>query len=50
MAANHLNDPALMVDENDDWQRFVRLLQHAFEQDLQHPVLQLLLTLMNVRH
>ncbi|MEI9533860.1 trp operon repressor [Moellerella wisconsensis] len=44
MAANHLNDPALMADDNDDWQRFVRLLQHAFEQDLQHPVLQLLLT------
>ncbi|KLN97820.1 trp operon repressor [Moellerella wisconsensis] len=44
MAANHLNDPALMADDNYDWQRFVRLLQHAFEQDLQHPVLQLLLT------
>nr|WP_314265205.1 trp operon repressor [uncultured Moellerella sp.] len=44
MAANHLNDPALMPTENDDWLRFVALLQHAFEQDLQHPVLQLLLT------
>lgn len=44
MTANHLNDPALTTNENDDWQRFVKLLQLAFEQDLQHPILQLLLT------
>lgn len=49
MTANHLNDPALTTDENDDWQRFVKLLQLAFEQDLQHPILQLLLTLMNAQ-
>ncbi|HDN2510817.1 trp operon repressor [Providencia vermicola] len=44
MTANQHNDPALTADENADWLRFVNLLQLAFEQDIQLPVLQLLLT------
>ncbi|WP_445495124.1 trp operon repressor [Photorhabdus sp. SF281] len=44
MIPNHLTDPALSSQDNEDWQRFVTLLQQAFAQDLQHPVLQLLLT------
>ncbi|GAB1438291.1 trp operon repressor [Providencia sp.] len=44
MTANQQHDPALTADENADWLRFVNLLQLAFEQDIQLPVLQLLLT------
>ncbi|OAT50199.1 Trp operon repressor [Providencia heimbachae] len=44
MTADNQHDPALTADENDDWQRFVNLLQLAFEQNIQHSVLQLLLT------
>ncbi|OCQ50834.1 Trp operon repressor [Photorhabdus australis subsp. thailandensis] len=44
MAQNHLTDPAISPQNNEDWQRFVTLLQQAFTQNLQHPVLQLLLT------
>lgn len=44
MTANQHNDPALTADENADWLRFVNLLQLAFEQNIQLPVLQLLLT------
>ncbi len=44
MTPNHLIDPALAPEDGDDWLTFVRLLQTAFEQDLQHPILQLLLT------
>ncbi|HBO24127.1 MULTISPECIES: trp operon repressor [unclassified Providencia] len=44
MTTEHQNDPALTADENADWQRFVNLLQLAFEQNIQQSVLQLLLT------
>ncbi len=44
MTTDNQYDPALTADENDDWQRFVNLLQLAFEQNIQHSVLQLLLT------
>ena len=44
MTTEHQNDPALTADENVDWQRFVNLLQLAFEQNIQQSVLQLLLT------
>ena len=39
-----LNDPALSEQANEDWLRFVTLLQHASLQDLHQPLLQLLLT------
>lgn len=44
MTQRSLQDPALGADENDDWQRFVQLLQQAFDDDLQNPMLQLFLT------
>ncbi|KLU16995.1 MULTISPECIES: trp operon repressor [Xenorhabdus] len=44
MAQNHLIDPALSPEEGDDWLTFVELLKIAFEQNLQHSILQLLLT------
>ncbi|CDL83360.1 trp operon repressor [Xenorhabdus szentirmaii] len=44
MTLNHLVDPALSPEEGDDWFAFVELLQSAFEQNLQHSILQLLLT------
>ncbi|CDG87029.1 trp operon repressor [Xenorhabdus bovienii] len=44
MIPNHLIDPALTPEDSDDWLTFVGLLQSAFEQNLQHPILQLLLT------
>lgn len=39
-----MQDPALSPEENEHWLRFVELLQHAFEQDVQFPILQLLMT------
>jgi len=39
--------PASLSDDpqsNDDWLRFITLLQRAFEQDLQLPLLQLMMT------
>ncbi|NLU16442.1 MAG: trp operon repressor [Serratia liquefaciens] len=39
-----LNDPALSEQGNEDWLRFVTLLQNSFVQDLHQPLLQLLLT------
>ncbi|WP_237386835.1 trp operon repressor [Xenorhabdus sp. Sc-CR9] len=44
MTQNHLIDPALSPEDSDDWLAFVALLQTAFEQNLQHSILQLLLT------
>ncbi|EFB70992.1 trp operon repressor [Providencia rustigianii DSM 4541] len=44
MTVEYTSDPALTADENADWQRFVELLQMAFEQNIQHSILQLLLT------
>ncbi|WP_340622275.1 trp operon repressor [Xenorhabdus siamensis] len=44
MTQNHLIDPALSPEDSDDWLAFVKLLQTAFEQNLQHQILQLLLT------
>ncbi|MBC8951583.1 trp operon repressor [Xenorhabdus sp. PB62.4] len=44
MAQNHLIDPAISPEDGDDWLTFVGLLQTAFEQNLQHSILQLLLT------
>lgn len=39
-----LNDPALSEQGNEDWLRFVELLQRSFEQELHQPLMQLLLT------
>ena len=39
-----LNDPALSEQGNEDWLRFVALLQSSFDQDLHQPLMQLLLT------
>lgn len=39
-----LNDPALSEQGNEDWLRFVALLQNSFTQDLHQPLMQLLLT------
>ncbi|MFZ1871860.1 MAG: trp operon repressor [Chania sp.] len=39
-----LNDPALAEQGNDDWLRFVALLQSSFTQDLHQQLMQLLLT------
>ncbi|AHG21108.1 Trp operon repressor [Chania multitudinisentens RB-25] len=39
-----LNDPALSEQSNEDWLRFLALLQDSFDQDLHRPLLQLLLT------
>lgn len=39
-----LNDPALSEQGNEDWLRFVALLQSSFGKDLHQPLLQLLLT------
>ncbi|AOM41216.1 trp operon repressor [Xenorhabdus hominickii] len=44
MAQNHLIDPAISPEDGDDWFTFVKLLQNAFEENLQHSILQLLLT------
>ncbi|NHB60199.1 trp operon repressor [Photorhabdus sp. RW14-46] len=44
MTTNHLTDPALSPQDHEDWQCFVTLLQQAFAENLQHPILQLLLT------
>lgn len=44
MTVEYKSDPALTADENADWQRFVELLQMAFEQNIQDSILQLLLT------
>ncbi|OTA21423.1 Trp operon repressor [Xenorhabdus beddingii] len=44
MTQNHLIDPAISPEDGDDWLTFVELLQTAFEQNLQHSILQLLLT------
>ncbi|SFU86272.1 trp operon repressor [Xenorhabdus koppenhoeferi] len=44
MTQNHLIDPALSPEDSDNWLAFVALLQTAFEQNLQHSILQLLLT------
>ncbi|MDM3593459.1 trp operon repressor [Proteus mirabilis] len=37
-------DPALSPEENEHWVRFVELLRQAFEQGVEFPVLQLLMT------
>lgn len=37
-------DPALSEQDNENWLRFVTLLQQSMEADLQQPLLQLLLT------
>ncbi len=39
-----LNDPALSEQGNEDWLRFVALLQNSFAQELHQPLMQLLLT------
>lgn len=39
-----LHDPALAESGNDDWLRFVTLLQSSFTQDLHQQLMQLLLT------
>ncbi|ATM75515.1 MULTISPECIES: trp operon repressor [Serratia] len=39
-----LNDPALSEQGNEDWLRFVALLQSSFDQDLHQQLMQLLLT------
>ncbi|MGF6188861.1 trp operon repressor [Serratia sp. 2723] len=39
-----LNDPALSEQGNEDWLRFVALLQSSFGKDLHQPLMQLLLT------
>ncbi|WON77606.1 trp operon repressor [Serratia sp. UGAL515B_01] len=39
-----LNDPALSEQGNEDWLRFVALLQNSFSQDLHQQLMQLLLT------
>ncbi|GAB2945317.1 trp operon repressor [Hafnia psychrotolerans] len=39
-----LTDPALSQQGNEDWQRFMALLQQAFAENLQQDLLQLLLT------
>lgn len=39
-----LTDPALSQQGNEDWQRFMVLLQQAFAENLQQDLLQLLLT------
>lgn len=39
-----LNDSALSEQGNEDWQRFVTLLQNSFAQGLHQPLMQLLLT------
>lgn len=39
-----LNDPALSEQGNEDWLRFVALLQNSFAQELHQPLLQLMLT------
>ncbi|MBE0150019.1 trp operon repressor [Serratia sp. PL7] len=39
-----LNDPALSEQGNEDWLRFVALLQSSFDQELHQPLMQLLLT------
>jgi TrpR family trp operon transcriptional repressor len=39
-----LNDPALSEQGNEDWLRFVALLQSSFAKDLHQPLMQLLLT------
>ncbi len=39
-----LNDPALSEQGNEDWLRFVELLQSSFDQNLHQPLMQLLLT------
>lgn len=39
-----LNDPALSEQGNEDWQRFVALLQGSFDRNLHQPLMQLLLT------
>ncbi|MDX7991082.1 trp operon repressor [Xenorhabdus littoralis] len=44
MTQNHLVDPALSSEDGDDWRAFVELLKTAFKQDLQHSILQILLT------
>ncbi|MBF1994335.1 trp operon repressor [Serratia symbiotica] len=44
MSQLSLNDPALSPQGNEDWLRFVALLQQAFAQGLQQPLMQLLLT------
>lgn len=36
--------PLTLEPQNDDWQRFVALLQQAFDQELHMPLLQLMLT------
>ncbi|WP_092510311.1 trp operon repressor [Xenorhabdus mauleonii] len=44
LTQNHLIDPALSPENGDDWLALVELLKTAFEQNLQHSILQLLLT------
>lgn len=39
-----LNDPALSEQGNEDWLRFVTLLQNSFSQDLHQQLMQLMLT------
>ncbi|WP_409311277.1 trp operon repressor [Pectobacterium sp. B1J-3] len=39
-----LTDPALSEQDNENWQRFVALLQESVSEELQQPLLQLLLT------
>ncbi|MFC0228800.1 trp operon repressor [Serratia aquatilis] len=39
-----LNDPALSEQGNEDWLRFVALLQNSFSQDLHQQLMQLMLT------
>lgn len=39
-----LTDPALSEQEDNDWSRFVALLQQSMNEDLHQPLLQLLLT------
>ncbi|WP_411705359.1 trp operon repressor [Edaphovirga cremea] len=39
-----LTDPALSQQDNEDWLRFVALLQQSFAEDLHQPLMQLLFT------
>ncbi|PWC15636.1 trp operon repressor [Brenneria roseae subsp. americana] len=44
MNPSFLTDPTLSEQDNENWLRFVTLLQQSVNEDLQQPLLQLLLT------